>query len=64
MVEGNNGRDAAGAYLADAVARCGTSEIIRALEAAVPAGASIGELIVHASPELTMLYARAPARSA
>jgi len=62
MVEGNNGREAAGAYLADAVARCGTSEIIRALEAAVPPGASIGELIVHASPELTMLYARAPAR--
>jgi hypothetical protein len=32
------------------------------LEAAVPAGASVGELIVHRSPTLTMLYARIPAR--
>lgn len=62
MAEASNGREAARAYLADAMARYGASEIIRALQAAVPAGADIGELIVHASPELTMLYARVPAR--
>ncbi len=36
--------------------------IIDALEAAVPAGASVGELIVHRSSQLTMLYARMPPR--
>lgn len=62
MKQGSDAKEAARAYLADAVARCGKSEIIRALKAAVPAGASIGELIVHASPELTMLYGRMPGR--
>lgn len=62
MAQASNGKEAARAYLAEALARHGASEIMRALEAAIPAGASIGELIVHASPELTMLYARAPGR--
>jgi predicted metal-dependent enzyme (double-stranded beta helix superfamily) len=62
MAESSNGKEAARAYLAAALARYGTREIIRALKAAVPAGADIGELIVHASPELTMLYGRVPAR--
>ena len=62
MEQGSDAKEAARAYLAEAVARCGTREIIRALKAAVPAGANIGELIVHASPELTMLYGRAPGR--
>jgi predicted metal-dependent enzyme (double-stranded beta helix superfamily) len=37
-------------------------EIIAALEAAVPAGADIGELVVHRSSALTMLYGRMPPR--
>jgi len=37
-------------------------EIAAVLEAAIPAGADVGEMIVHTSPELTMLYARIPAR--
>lgn len=36
--------------------------IVDILNAAIPEGADIGEMIVHASPELTMLYARVPAR--
>ena len=32
------------------------------LEAAIPPDADVGEMIVHTSPELTMLYARVPAR--
>lgn len=36
--------------------------VIEVLEAAIPADATIGEMIVHRSPELTMLYARIPAR--
>lgn len=34
--------------------------IVNALQAAVPEGASVGEMIVHASDELTMLFARVP----
>jgi predicted metal-dependent enzyme (double-stranded beta helix superfamily) len=37
-------------------------EIVDTLNAAIPAGADIGEMIVHTSPELTMLYARVPPR--
>jgi predicted metal-dependent enzyme (double-stranded beta helix superfamily) len=37
-------------------------DVIAALNAAVPPDADIGELIVHASPELTMLYGRIPPR--
>lgn len=62
MAGAPNRREAARAYLADTVARCGAPEIIRTLQAAIPAGATIGEMIVHASPELTMLYARLPGR--
>lgn len=36
--------------------------IIDTLNAAIPEGADLGEMIVHTSPELTMLYARVPAR--
>lgn len=38
------------------------ADIIATLEAAIPPGADIGEMIVHTSPELTMLYARVPPR--
>ena len=55
-------QDAAKAYLEGVVASVPTQEILDALEAAVPAGANVGEMIVHASPELTMLYARIPGR--
>jgi predicted metal-dependent enzyme (double-stranded beta helix superfamily) len=37
-------------------------DIVNVLDAAIPKGADIGEMIVHTSPELTMLYARVPAR--
>lgn len=37
-------------------------EIVDVLNAAIPKDADIGEMIVHTSPELTMLYARVPAR--
>lgn len=62
MVAADNGREAARLYLEDAINRHGPEEIIRALQAAVPSGADIGEMIVHASPKLTMLYARVPGR--
>lgn len=38
------------------------AKIIAALNDAVPEGADIGEMIVHTSPELTMLYGRIPPR--
>jgi len=37
-------------------------EIVDVLDAAIPKDADIGEMIVHTSPELTMLYARVPPR--
>lgn len=37
-------------------------DIVNILNAAIPKGADIGEMIVHTSPELTMLYARVPPR--
>ncbi len=62
MAESDDRRAAAKSYLEATMADCGTAQIIDALEAAVPDGADIGEMIVHTSPELTMLYARIPPR--
>jgi len=53
---------AARAYLETAMAENDPADIIATLNAAIPPGADIGEMIVHASPELTMLYARVPPR--
>jgi hypothetical protein len=38
-------------------------DIVNTLDAAIPKGADIGEMIVYTSPELTMLYSRVPPRS-
>lgn len=62
MAEAEDPRAAARRCLEDAIERHGPAEIIAALEAAIPPLASIGELIVHASPELTMLYGMIPPR--
>ncbi|MCO4748085.1 MAG: hypothetical protein KC912_25045 [Proteobacteria bacterium] len=62
MAAADNRQAAAAQVLADAIATHGPEAIIEGLNAAVPPGASVGELIVHASPELTMLFARIPAR--
>ena len=53
---------AARSYLEKTLEAVAVEEIINVLEDAVPAGAGVGEMIVHASPELTMLYARIPGR--
>ena len=50
------------ACLDQAMGENSPDEVKTALEAAVPPGADIGELIVHSSPELTMLYGRIPPR--
>lgn len=62
MANDTDRQGAAARVLAEAVETHGPDAIIHALNAAVPKGANIGELIVHSSPELTMLYARIPAR--
>lgn len=62
MAEAKDRREAARAYLEGVLRTNPASEIIEVLEAAIPAGASIGEMIVHQSAELTMLYARIPGR--
>jgi predicted metal-dependent enzyme (double-stranded beta helix superfamily) len=62
IAQGEHGPMAARAYLEQTLRTYDTADIVAKLEAAIPAGASIGEMIVHRSPELTVLYARAPAR--
>lgn len=56
----DNKREAGRAYLEQTLREHAIDDIVAALEAAVPAGASVGEMIVHQSPELTMMYARVP----
>jgi predicted metal-dependent enzyme (double-stranded beta helix superfamily) len=51
---------AAKKYLEQTMAENDPGHIVEKLEAAIPADADIGEMIVHTSPELTMLYARVP----
>jgi len=53
---------AAKAYLEKVMQENDLSEIADTLDATIPEGADVGEMIVHTSPELTMLYARVPAR--
>jgi predicted metal-dependent enzyme (double-stranded beta helix superfamily) len=53
---------AARRHLQQALEQHDSGEIVAVLDAAIPAGADIGEMIVHCSPELTMLYARIPPR--
>jgi len=53
---------ACGSFLEQTLRENETAQLIDALQAAVPAGASVGEMIVHQSPELTILFARIPPR--
>lgn len=53
---------AAAVCLKEAMAASSPAEIVAVLDAAIPAGADIGEMIVHQSPELTLLYGRIPPR--
>jgi len=54
--------EAARACLTGTLSENDPQEIIEVLDAAIPRGADIGEMMVHTSPELTMLYARIPPR--
>ena len=55
-------REAAADFLQKTLNDNNLKNIADTLEAAVPAGANVGEMIVHSSPELTMMYVRVPAR--
>ena len=57
-----NRQQAAEEYLQQVLDNNDPQTIVDVLEAAIPAGADIGEMIVHNSAELTMMYARVPAR--
>jgi hypothetical protein len=60
MAGADDKRQAAKAFLEKTMIENETAEIIEVLDAAIPEGADIGEMIVHTSPELTMLYGRVP----
>ncbi|NQV44139.1 MAG: hypothetical protein HQ501_04505 [Rhodospirillales bacterium] len=62
MADADDRQRALKEYLEQTMQEHDTADIIAALNAAIPEGATIGEMIVHASPELTMLYGRIPPR--
>ncbi len=62
MSTASDRQQAAADQLAKAIETHGPEAIVDALQAAIPPDADIGEMIVHQSPELTMLFARVPAR--
>lgn len=62
MAASENRQQAARDYLQQTLQTNNLDDIARTLEAAIPEGADVGEMIVHASSELTMMYARVPAR--
>jgi len=62
MADAENKHAAARLYLQQTLDQNNASEIMEVLDAAIPPGADVGEMIVHLSPELTMLYARIPPR--
>ena len=51
---------AATKYFKKTLEKYGTEEIKVKLNEAIPAGADIGEMMMHNSSELTMIYARVP----
>lgn len=62
MAESENRSVAAQEFLQQTLDNNDAGFMIDTLQAAVPPGAGVGEMIVHASPELTMLFARIPPR--
>ena len=62
MAGATNRELAAKTYLEQTMQENDLADIADVLDAAIPTGADVGEMIVHTSPELTMLYARVPAR--
>ena len=62
MATAENRQHAAKQLLEDTLKDNDVMDIVNTLDAAIPKGADIGEMIVHTSPELTMLYARVPPR--
>jgi len=55
-------QQAATKYFKETLKKYGTEEIKVKLNEAIPAGADIGEMMMHTSNELTMIYARVPPR--
>lgn len=62
MANADDRQAAAKQYLQQTMKQSNLQDIIDVLDASIPAGADIGEMIVHTSPELTMLYGRVPPR--
>jgi len=61
LANSDDRRTAAAAYLQKTLEENDLRYIVDTLEAAIPANADVGEMIVHSSPELTMMYVRVPA---
>jgi predicted metal-dependent enzyme (double-stranded beta helix superfamily) len=62
MADADDRHEAARAFLQQILDAHDADQIIEVLEASVPPGANIGELILHADADLTVLYGRVPPR--
>ncbi len=62
MASAHDPHQAARDFLQETLDAHDADEIILVLEASIPHDASIGEMIVHADPDITLLYARVPPR--
>ena len=62
MDKSEDRRLAAKQFLENTLTANNLNDIVETLNAAIPEGADIGEMMVHTSPELTMLYGRVPPR--
>jgi len=62
MANASDRQAAARNYLQQVMQDNNLTDIINTLDSSIPKGADIGEMIVHTSPELTMLYGRVPPR--
>jgi len=62
MADTENRHAAAAEFLQKTLNENDLQHITDTLESAIPADADVGEMIVHNSPELTMMYVRVPAR--
>lgn len=62
MANAENKQQAAKQFLEQTMKENNLTDIVDILDASIPKDADIGEMIVHTSPELTMLYGRVPPR--
>jgi predicted metal-dependent enzyme (double-stranded beta helix superfamily) len=62
MASADDPHEAVSQVLRETLAEHAPADVVAVLDAAIPEGADIGEMIVHQADDLTLLYGRLPAR--